>query len=145
VANLYVLYRLVRDGPLLSTPALRVPCLALAAFLPQFVLFGNYVSNDALAFLLGSSLVLQSRAYVTEPPPRRLKDLGLLLGLGLLTKLTFVAYAPCLLGLVFLTERRRGWRRALAFVLVLGLVAGAVGSYKPSSTDGATRTDRAAA
>ncbi len=128
IVNLYVLYVLLRDGSLGET--CRALCLSLAAFLPQLVLFGNYVSNDALAFALGSLLVLQARAYIRRPSGSSRRDLALLLGLGLLTKLTFVAFAPCLLGLVLVTERRRGWRRVLAAGLAFVLIAGVVGSYK---------------
>ena len=128
VANLYVLYALLRDRVLAET--YRAPCLLLAAFLPQFVLFGNYVSNDALAFLLGSLIVRQAHVYLVHPSGGSRRDLALVLGLGLLTKLTFVAFAPCLLGLVLVTEGRRGWRRAVVAGLAFTLVAGVVGSYK---------------
>jgi hypothetical protein len=130
IATLYALYRLVRQGWLVPNPVLRAPCLVLAAGLLQLILFSNYISNDALAVLLGASIALQIRGYVAEPSRRGWVDLALLLGLGLLTKHTFVAYAPCLLALVLLIEWRRGARRALAAAAVFGLIAGAVGSYK---------------
>jgi hypothetical protein len=131
IANLYVLYRLVRDTLLIAPHAIRVLCLLVAALLPPFVLFGNYISNDALAFLLGSLIVFQAHGYLRAPSVGSVRDLALLLGLGLLTKITFLAYAPCLVALVLVAERRRrAWGAAVMVALGLGVLGGTVGSYK---------------
>jgi 4-amino-4-deoxy-L-arabinose transferase-like glycosyltransferase len=132
VANLLVLYRLIVGLPLITSAAVRVACVAFVALLPQFVIFGSFISNDTLSYLIGSLIAWQSWRYIVRPSPPRLLALAALLGAGLLTKGTFLAYVPPLLALVLLVElrgrqsRTRATKRVIAFILL----AGALGCYK---------------
>jgi hypothetical protein len=132
LANFFLLYRFLRDTPLLETAASRRQGLALAAVLPQFVIFGNFVSNDSLAFVVGTIVFLQALRYAATGSRRDLVLLAAALGAGLLTKGTFLAFVPVLMFLVWFIGVRRGrrLRQHLAALLLFAAVAGAVGSYK---------------
>ena len=132
LANLLLLYRLLRTTKLLRDPRARCHAFALVALLPQFILFGLFVSNDALGFLLGSVIFSQTLLYVDRPTGGRLFGLGVALGLGLLTKGTFTAFVPVLLTLVVVLGLRRrlslaAHARALALLAVPAL---GLGCYK---------------
>ena len=132
LANLLLIYGFVRGTVLLDTARGRAHALMLAAFLPQFVLFSSFVSNDALAYLIGTALLLQSARWIERGDRKNLLLLALGLGLGLLTKGTFLAFAALLAPLVVLVGLRARWsfgRHARALGLFLA-VTGLVGGYK---------------
>lgn len=85
---------------------------AVVAFLPQFLFMSGVANNDALATALGS-LALVAAARVAVRPPRR-RDfalLGLLLGAGLMAKLTTLALVGVgLLAVAIAARRARSWR-----------------------------------
>lgn len=120
----------------------------LLGFTPQYVFLGGMVNNDALAALVGAAFLWAALTLVRhglEGHARR-RDvgwLGIILGAGLLTKTSFLAFAPiAALALAAapitsgLVVRRQGmiraWRQAagrwlrdsaLAFALALLLAA----------------------
>jgi len=132
VANLWLLARLVATTKLIASETARRHALALAAFLPQFVVFGLFVSNDTLSYLVGTAFLLVAFAYIERPSFGWLMALAAILGVGLLTKGTFLAFLPVAAGVVVAV----GWRRRVGTVRVLGqaalcvAVACALGSYK---------------
>ena len=132
IANLVLLHRWVRETALLRDPRARVHAFLLLAFLPQFVLFGLFVSNDALAFPLGTLLFTQWMLYAERPSLKRLVGVGVGLGLGLLTKGTFIGFLPPAFVLVLAVELhgRQPLRALAGRLLLLGLVTVAAGSYK---------------
>jgi len=106
--------------------------LLLLCCLPQLIMFQNVISNDTLAICLGTLVLLQTHRYLWAPQWTQRLLLALLLGLGLLTKATFLAFLLPVGLVVLLTERRQGmsaWQmgRALSGCLLL---IGALGSYK---------------
>ncbi|HTK48762.1 MAG TPA: glycosyltransferase family 39 protein [Gemmatimonadaceae bacterium] len=132
LANLWLLARFLDCTELVARTGTRRHALALAAFLPQFVVFGLFVTNDTLSYLVGTGFLLVAFAYVERPSGRRLTAVGAMTGIGLLTKGTFLAFVPVAVVLVLAV----GWRRRLplgrviahaAFCLALGLT---LGSYK---------------
>ena len=132
IANLVLLHRLIRTTRLLSDPRSRCHAFAFAALLPQFLLFGLFVSNDALAFLVGSLIFGQFLFYIDRPTTGRLIGLGAGLGIGLLTKGTFTAFLPIAFVLVFVVGLRAG--RSLpgiaATLALLGVTSVGIGCYK---------------
>jgi 4-amino-4-deoxy-L-arabinose transferase-like glycosyltransferase len=132
LVNLGLLFRFVVATPLISTERGRLHAALLAALLPQFVLFGSFVSNDALAFPLGTWLFLAILSWLERPTRGRLLALGALQGAGLLTKGTFIAYLPIAAAAILVVALRRRWPVArLARALVaFGLVTVLVGGYK---------------
>jgi hypothetical protein len=104
----------------------------MACFLPQFVLFGLYVSNDSPAVLIGALIVLQSARFVATPTIWQAVLLALLASLGLLTKATFLAFLPVLFVLAAFVLLRRGYaaRKAFAAALALSLLAAGLGSWR---------------
>lgn len=71
--------------------------LALTVLLwPGFVLRAVTVSNAALELLLGVALALAAWVVWERREPRLVPVLGLLLGIGLLTRVSLVAFAPAL-------------------------------------------------
>ena len=118
-------------------PEVRWPALTMAAFVgfvPQHVALLSAVNNDALAELLIAAQLLVALTWLQFPNPkarsqrRTLLLLGVLLGLGLLTKATAYLMAP-LVGVLLLwyfRDDRPGLLRAGALVgtpaLLLGLV-----------------------
>jgi hypothetical protein len=132
VGHLALLARWIGRTPLLESPAARCHALALAAFLPQFVLFGLFVSNDALAFPLGTLVLILVLAYLEEPRQRNLVLAALVQGLALLTKGTALATLPVLLAAVVLSGVRRRLRvpRIALDLALAGSLTVLVGGYK---------------
>ena len=116
-----------------DTPLLALGAAAFVAFLPQHVAMMAGVNNDALAELLIGVVLWMSVRWVRKPTSGRwLVGLGVVLGLGLVTKTTFVPIVPVVALAVFVAWWRdpgaagvplagRSWQgllRALALVLV---------------------------
>lgn len=130
--NLWLLARLVATTELIASDTTRRHVLAFAALLPQFVVFGLFVSNDALSYPVGTLFILVAFAYIERPTTRMLLALGAMTGVGLLTKGTFLAFVPVTAALVLAVA----WRRRVPVARAVGLaalclvVATVVGSYK---------------
>lgn len=132
IGTLLVLGHLIYRRSLISGEKARLYCMLLACFLPQFVMFGLYVSNDSLAMFLGAVVVLQVARFIEKPDRQELLLLALSVGAGLLTKASFLPFLPVLLALVIFVYLRRGYSHfrttaAAAAFLALSL---AIGSYK---------------
>jgi 4-amino-4-deoxy-L-arabinose transferase-like glycosyltransferase len=132
VTTLLILYRLLYHDRLIDAEKPRRYALLLACFLPQFVQFGLYVSNDALAICLGALLVLQAGRYAAFPNVHELTLLGLTTCMGLLTKATFLAFLPVLFALILFVHLRheRSLKRAVATALAVVALSTAAGSYR---------------
>lgn len=114
-------YRVIRNTHVALT------AFALVCFLPQFVMFGNFISNDSLALLVGTAIFLASVAYIDRPNNRRLLLLAVSVATGLLTKGTFILTGPALALLIAAIESRRGIRqlaKRLAFFCILFSILG---------------------
>ena len=131
IATLLVLFLLLNGLPFVSAGS-RMVCLSLTAFLPQFIMYGNYISNDCLTFLLGALLFLQLWRCFRRPSPLQLLVLAACLGSGLLTKATFLAFVPVLAVLAYVLAIRGGARpcRAVMLVTVFLAVSCTIGSYR---------------
>jgi hypothetical protein len=132
LANFLLLYRLARATSLLQSPMARLHAVLFLALLPQFIIFGNFVSNDTLAYLLGTVIALAALHYADNPTPRSLLYLSAAAGLGLLTKSSFLAFLPGLTLLLYFTGRNAGFtlRQQAATLIVFGLFCTVFGGYK---------------
>lgn len=132
IATLWVLRDLVRDRRLFRSPLAANAAFSLAAFLPSFVVFGLYVSNDSLSFLIGAASFAAMRRLADAFTRRNLVILAVLCGLGLLTKGTFLAFVPALTLFVFTLSVRkdRRIRSALATGVAFLALACGLGAYK---------------
>jgi 4-amino-4-deoxy-L-arabinose transferase-like glycosyltransferase len=132
IANLWLLARFLDRTDLLERAGTRRHALALAAFLPQFVVFGLFVTNDTLSYLVGTAFLLVAFAYVERPRARSLAAVGATIGVGLLTKGTFLAFLPVAGVLVIAVgwRRRLPLRRVLAHAATCLVLALTLGSYK---------------
>ena len=108
-------------------PVLAVGAAALVAFNPMFVFINASVHDDALADLVAAAtLYVAARLLMRGPTTRRAVALGLLVGLGFLTKLTCLLVVPTV-GLALLycplaNQGRAGWREVVRLGgIVLGL------------------------
>jgi len=111
-----------------NQPAIRLTMAALTAFTPQFLFLSAVVNNDNAAITF-SALVLWQVAALLQDTERsqiwkRSVILGLLLGLGLLSKANLIALLP-VVGLAILVAeiRRVGWPKGLGSAIVSGLIA----------------------
>ena len=95
-ANLVLIWRLLRSRLLISRDDARLIAFALACFLPQVVMFGDFVSNDTLTMLLGTLQFAVAIAWLQRPQLKTLIILAVLVGAGLLTKGTFLLTGPAL-------------------------------------------------
>lgn len=88
---------------------------AIVAFNPQFVFIHSSANNDNLATALSALLLLATvRAVIRSPRRRDFVALGLLLGLGALTKYSTFALAPLpFLAVAWLGWKERDWRETL--------------------------------
>ncbi|UCG25536.1 MAG: DUF2142 domain-containing protein, partial [Chloroflexota bacterium] len=110
-----------RLGALLFDTRISLLAAALVAFNPMFIFVNAAVNNDALAiFLAHLGLFLLVRMWREAPEPRRhwprYATLGLVLGLGMLTKLSVGG----LLLLAGITLAGLAWRRRQWSYLLLG-------------------------
>ena len=130
IATLIVLYRLIYREGLLEGAQARLWSFCIACFLPQFVMFSLYVSNDTLTCLMGALAVWQTYRYICSPNTKQLVLLAALVGVGMLIKFIILAFIPVLFLLVLWVPRSRSaWRaagRACAFLAI----ALTLGSYK---------------
>jgi 4-amino-4-deoxy-L-arabinose transferase-like glycosyltransferase len=132
IVSLLVLYKIIYKTDLIRGANARLYSFLLACFLPQFIMFGLYISNDTLTILLGCLTAWQVHRYIQSPGWRQAAWLALVTGVGLLTKMTFLVFVPILAVLVVFVEMRSGrslTRVAGTTALFLALTAG-VGGYK---------------
>ena len=108
-------------------PVLAVGAAALVAFNPMFVFINASVHDDALADLVAAAtLYVAARLLMRGPTTRRAVALGILAGLGVLTKLTCLLVVPTV-GLALLyrplaDQGHDGWREVVRLGgIVLGL------------------------
>ncbi|TDI76222.1 MAG: hypothetical protein E2O87_00605 [Bacteroidetes bacterium] len=132
IANLGLLYHLIKTTKLLGNMGARRHVLVLAGLLPQFVIFSNFVSNDSLAFLFGSFIFIQAFRYIDQPRRSNLLILALALGVALLVKGTFLAFLPVLIALVVVIQFRQkaDLKHHLVALGMFASIALALGSYK---------------
>lgn len=129
-ATIIVTYALGRelfpDQPLIALGA-----AALNAFLPMFVFISASVSNDNLSNLLGGLLMLFTVRLLCQPNPtwRIYAALGLVMGAGLLAKLSLGFFIPLVaLALLIVSARQRSIRPLVMGAIISGgltiLIAG---------------------
>ena len=92
IATLLVYHRLLARTHLIRDARAKFWCLGLIAFLPQFVMHSLYVSNDTLAMLIGAMVALLISELAVGPSLPGVLTLGVVVGLGMLTKATFIVY-----------------------------------------------------
>ena len=93
---LLVVHRVAR---LIVRPALAVGAMAFVAFLPMHIAMASAVNNDSLAELLMVVMLWQCLHVILHPPRHSLRPwfgLGLITGLGLVTKSTVYGLLPML-------------------------------------------------
>lgn len=132
VLTLLIMYRLIYKEEVIEGERTRLYAFLLACFLPQFVLVGLYLSNDTLALFLGTLMIFLAARFVSAPNNRHLFDVALLIGLGLLTKGTFLAFLPGLFALIFFLRFResRSLQKATLAALAFLLLSCGLGSYR---------------
>lgn len=130
-ATLVIVADLLRRLPWLG-PAGRSWALAVAAFHPQFILFGSFISNDALALPLGALAFWQARRLQQAPSTWNHVLLATIAGCGLLTKASFLAFLLPLAAFVLWDGARRGVpvRSVARLVAVFVGIAVVLGAYK---------------
>lgn len=97
-----------------TRPELALAATACLAFLPQFLAMATTVNNDGLANPLGAMALWAALAVALEGARRRdLALLGVFVGLGLLTKLTMLAW----LAVAALAVAIAAWRARSARLL----------------------------
>jgi 4-amino-4-deoxy-L-arabinose transferase-like glycosyltransferase len=109
------------------------------AFLPSFIFMSAIVNNDNLTAMCAALLSWRIVALVARSTDEwnrqtniELVGLGVLLGCGLLSKLSMIAFAPTmLLALVFVARFQRWhWRKTIsALLIVLSVAALVSGGY----------------
>jgi 4-amino-4-deoxy-L-arabinose transferase-like glycosyltransferase len=132
IGTLSVIYWLIKKLEFIQPLAIKKYCLLLASTLPQFIMFSNYISNDSLSFLIGSLIFLQIFLYINKPSRTRQNILAVYLGLGLLTKGSFLFFIPPLIFLVVLInfKKRMSRKQSIISLLIFISIFLALGSYK---------------
>ncbi len=131
IGSLVILYILIYRSGLIRGRLPQLYSFLVVCFLPQFVTYTLYVSNDTLAIFVGALIVWQSLRFIQAPGWKESLLLAILTGLGLLTKATFLAFVPVLFALVVFMFIKRGspakasWAASAFLAIVLS-----VGSYK---------------
>jgi hypothetical protein len=105
----------------------------LTAFNPMFLFISASVNNDTLAAPLAAGAVYILITVVQRPEGQRLSDgvvLGVLLGLGALTKLSVLALLPIAAGaLTWDAARGRRWRLWLTNGLIIAALAALIAGW----------------
>jgi 4-amino-4-deoxy-L-arabinose transferase-like glycosyltransferase len=130
IATLIVLYSLIYREGLIEDARARLYSFLIACFLPQFVMFTLYISNDTLTCLLGAVAVRQTYRYIRSPNWKQLILLAAVIGLGLSTKFTFLAFIPILFGLILWVSWSLSPARAAGAACAFLAIVLALGSYK---------------
>ncbi|HEV2728921.1 MAG TPA: hypothetical protein VGV15_02720, partial [Terriglobales bacterium] len=132
ILSLLVLYKLVCGSGLIRSSSAQLYCLLLVCFLPQFVLYTLFVSNDTLTIFLGCCLAWCITEFCHSPNYKAIATLMLVGISGLLTKATFLAYLPVLFLLISFIMFKSGWTvmRSLATAVVILTALVATTSYK---------------
>lgn len=128
--NLWLIFRSLRDPQLIPDRIARLIAFAFACVLPQYVMFGSFISNDPLTILVGTILFLAAISYIREPDTKRIVLLGVIVGVGLLTKGTFILSGVAMAVLIAIVEFRRCRRHAIGMAAIFCLIWIAIGSYK---------------
>lgn len=113
---------------------LAVGAAALVAFNPMFIFITSSVHDDALANLVSVAILFVTVQILTRPmTTRRAVVLGILIGLGFITKLTCLLVLPtaflALAWKVFVDWSETGWRRAVGWITIVMAVALLVGGW----------------
>jgi len=105
--------------------------VALAALMPSLVLDVARLGNDSLSMALAAALFWQLLALRTSRRPwLTVTIIGLLLGLGCLTKALFTAFAPGVIITVALIGRHRArWRTVLVQFALVVLICVAIAGW----------------
>jgi hypothetical protein len=127
--TVWAVYQLGRT--LLVGPAIPLAMAALTAFTPQFLFMSAVANNDNAATAFSALILWQTAALLRETESRRIWKrsllLGLLLGLGVLSKANLIVLVFIAGLAILITEvRRAGWPRGLQPTLRSGL--GAMGA-----------------
>ena len=131
IASLVILYILIYKYGLIRGRLSQLYSFLLVCFLPQFVMFSLYVSNDTLTIFLGALIVLQSRRFIQAARWKEGLLLAIFTGLGLLTKATFVVFVPILLALVvFISIQKESLAKTTWAATAFLAIVLSVGSYK---------------
>jgi hypothetical protein len=121
--TLWAVYRTGREVyP--GRPEMALGAAGLVAFIPQFLFISGAVNDDNGVALFGSlSLWAAVRILRRGATLRRCVGLGLVLGLGWLSKLNVIALVPAaVLAIALVARRSRSWRDLLRWsVVVLGV------------------------
>jgi 4-amino-4-deoxy-L-arabinose transferase-like glycosyltransferase len=132
VLTLLLLYVLIYHSELIRSEVAQRYSFLLACFLPQFILYGLFVSNDTLTIFLGCGLAWAVVDFSRHPSVSSNVALGSIVALGLLTKATFLAYIPAIFCLLYVgwlwSGRSRSVSLSIACATMLLLLA--VSSYK---------------
>jgi hypothetical protein len=129
--NLLLIRRLLDHPTIAPQGHTKLIAMGFACFMPEFVMFSGFVSNDTLTFLVGTLLFWRLLKYIERQSAANLTGVALCMGLGLLTKATFLSTWPVLVVLVCWLESRAGQpRRTVAAVAMFCLISLAVGCYK---------------
>lgn len=128
--TLWVTYRIGLD--LFGSKVAALGPLAFIAFNPMFLFISGSVTNDTLTMFVGALTIWTALRLLRAGPARRLViQLGILLGLGWMTKITTVFLLPAVGLAILLSTRpwqgREGWHafwRTTLIAFGLGLALG---------------------
>jgi 4-amino-4-deoxy-L-arabinose transferase-like glycosyltransferase len=130
IGNLLVFYDLIYRQRIIENSTAQFFSFLLACFLPEFVTCSLFVSNDCLTFFLSTLSILLVYRFARDPTRKRLVVVALALGLGLLTKQSFLAFVPIWSALVFTFSLQNGVLGALRRTTIFLIIVVSVGSYK---------------
>jgi 4-amino-4-deoxy-L-arabinose transferase-like glycosyltransferase len=132
VLTLLLLYAFIYHSKLIRSETAQRYSFLLACLLPQFILYGLFVSNDTLTIFLGCGLAWAVIDFSRHPSVTSNVAVGSVAALGLLTKATFLAYIPAIFFLLYMgwlwSGRSRSVSLSIACTTVLLLLAAS--SYK---------------
>jgi Dolichyl-phosphate-mannose-protein mannosyltransferase len=131
IATLLLIAHLLRQLPWINEK-IQPWCLSLAAFQPQFVMFGLFISNDALAIFLGVLIFYQCRRLQVMPSFFNYLLLAICVGLGLLTKGVFLVFVLPMILFIWITGRQNTLPRPqlISRLALFILITGILGCYK---------------
>lgn len=132
IGTLLLFYWLIRNLDFIRPLKMKRHCLLLVCTLPQFISYGNYVSNDVLSFFIGALIFVQIFLYINNPGKINQNLLALYLGLGLLTKGHFLFFFPVLIFLIALINfrKKKNLKAQAISLLIFIFISLGLGCYK---------------
>lgn len=127
IGTLFIVYFFINNHKTFELNS-KILLFAITSFLPSLVTFTLYVSNDSLAIFLGALYFYIASTFLENINYRKVLFLSIILGLGLLTKGTFLVFFVFTIGYIY--SSASPFSQKNKYVMIVLIISLTIGSYK---------------